>query len=196
MGNRTGRMDVATQDLRGGAGRGCLGNVAANADHRLRADTHLSAAWAVFLDGDLQSMTVVDDSGRPVGTLMRRDLADAVLDGAPTVPTATLEDLTPPGEAALRNDGSGWRAAWAHDDATVEDIMRGSVNTLPAYASLEDAAAVLEAAQLSEVVVVDEQGRMLGLVAGDELVPYLPSGPAAGRARARPRVAARSTVRR
>jgi len=196
MGNRTGRTDVATDGLRGGVGGGCLGNVAANAEHRLRADTHLSAAWAIFLDRDLQSMTVVDDPGRPVGTLMRRDLADAVLDGAPTVPTATLEDLMPPGEPAILSEGAGWRAGWREGEATVEDIMRGSVNTLPASASLEDAAAVLEAAQLSEVVVVDEQGCMLGIVAGEELVPYLPFDPGAGRARLRPRLAPRSTARR
>jgi CBS-domain-containing membrane protein len=157
---------------------------------------HLSAAWALFLDRDLQSMTVVDDSGRPVGTLMRRDLADAVLDGAPTVPTAKLEDLTPLDEASMRNQSADWRPGGHHEEAMVEDIMRGSVNTLPAWASLKDAAAVLEAAQLSEVVVVDEQGRMLGLVASEELVPYLPPAPDAGRARPRPRPAPRSPARR
>jgi CBS domain-containing protein len=174
----------------------CLGDVAGNAELRMRADTRLSTAWTSFLDRDLQSITVVDDAGRPVGTLLRRDLADAVLDDAPTVPSAMLDELTPPAESLATNGRApSWPRGWRSEEALVEDVMRASVNTLPASASLEDAAAVFEVAELSEVVVVDDRGRMVGLVAGEDLVPYLPSGPAAGRAR-RSASGARASLRR
>jgi CBS domain-containing protein len=194
MGKKTGQRAMGADDLRS-SGTRCLGDVVANAELRMRADTRLSTAWAVFLDRDLQSMTVVDEVGRPVGTLLRRDLADAVLDDAPTVPAAMLDELTPPGEAASANGRAAWPRGWRNEEALVEDIMRCSVNTLPASASLQDAAAVFEVAQLSEVVVVDERGHMLGLVAGEDLVPYLPTGPTAGRPRARP-LPSRAAVRR
>jgi CBS-domain-containing membrane protein len=78
----------------------------------------------------------------------------------------------------------------------VEEIMRVAVNTLPAAASLADAAAVLEVAELSEVVVVDERGQMVGLVAAEDLVPYLPSGPPSGRGRLRQGSGGRAAARR
>jgi CBS-domain-containing membrane protein len=191
MGKKIGRTSATAQDLRSS---GCLGDVAANAELRMRADTLLTTAWTVFLDRDLQSVTVVDDSGHPVGTLMRRDLADAVLDDAPTLPDALLGEPNASGATSTEDRPAAWRGGWRNEQATVEDIMRASVNTLPASASLEAAAAALEEAQLSEVVVVDERGSMLGLVAGEELVPYLPSGPR--RARPRPGLTGRLAVRR
>jgi CBS-domain-containing membrane protein len=196
MGKKAGRRATGDHDTRRTELGRCLGDVVGNADLRMRADTRLSTAWTVFLDRDLQSITVVDDTGRPVGTLLRRDLADSVLDDAPTVPGALLEELSPPVEAIGLGLGSRapWPRGWRNEEALVEDIMRGSVNTLPASASLEDAAAVFEVAELSEVVVVDERGQMLGLVAGEDLVPYLPAGP--GRARLRPLSAPRPSVRR
>jgi CBS-domain-containing membrane protein len=196
MGKKTGRTGATARDLRSSGGGACLGDVAANAELRMRADTLLTTAWTVFLDRDLQSVTVVDDSGHPVGTLMRRDLADAVLDDGPTLPDAVLEELTSGGDRSAEDRPAAWRRGWRNEQATVEDIMHASVNTLPASASLEAAAAALEEAQLSEVVVVDERGSMLGLVAGEELVPYLPSGPGAGRARPRPGPSGRPSVRR
>jgi CBS domain-containing protein len=196
MGKKMGQKDASAHDLASSGGSRSLGDVATNADLRMRIDTRLSTAWAVFLDRDLQSVTVVDDAGRPVGTVLRRDLADAVLDDAPTVPGAMLDDLTPPTEAAAPNGRGPWSGGWRNEEAMVEDIMRGSVNTLPSSASLEDAAAVFEVAELSEVVVVDERGYMVGLVAGEDLVPYLPSGRGAGRSRARPGLPSRAAARR
>jgi CBS domain-containing protein len=187
MGKKAGRRATGEFDTRRIQRGRCLGEVVGNADLRMRVDTRLSTAWSVFLDRDLQSITVVDDSGRPVGTLLRRDLAESVLDDAPTVPGALLEELTPPREAVGLGLGrrAAWPQGWRNDEPLVEEIMRASVNTLPASASVEDAAAVFEVAELSEVVVVDDRGQMLGLVAGEDLVPYLPAGPASSRARLR-----------
>jgi CBS-domain-containing membrane protein len=186
MGKKTGSRAMGIEDLDGAPRR--LGEVAGNGDLRMRTDTRLATAWTVFLDRELQWITVVDDGGRPVGTLLRRDLADAVLDEAPTVPTALLDDLTPPPEVTLPGRAP-WPRGWRNEEAMVEDIMRGTVNTLPASASLQDAAAVFEVAELSEVVVVDDRGRMLGLVAGEDLVPYLPPGRGPGKRRSATRTA-------
>src|SRR3954471_18204563 len=135
MGKKAGRRATGEHDTRKGAGQPgrCLGEVAGNADLRMRADTRLSTAWAVFLDRDLQTITVVDENGRPVGTLLRRDLADSVLDDAPTIPGALLEELTPPVEAIGLGLGArgAWPRGWRNDEALVEDVMRASVNTLP-----------------------------------------------------------------
>jgi CBS domain-containing protein len=178
----------------------CLGDVAGNAELRMRADTRLSTAWAVFIDRDLPSVTVVDDAGHPVGTLLRRELAEAVLDDAPTVPGVVLEDLTPPAETARQSAAGArtesWTRGWRNEEAIVEEIMRAAVNTLPAAASLADAAAVLEVAELSEVIVVDERGLMVGLVAAEDLVPYLPPGPPGGRGRPRQGSGGRAAARR
>jgi CBS-domain-containing membrane protein len=148
-----------------------LGDVAGNADLRMAAETKLSIAWTIFLDRDLQSITIVDELGRPMGTLLRRDLADAVLDDAPTVPGILLEEL------GSSTDSVGGRRSsrWRNEEAAVEEVMRASVNTLPSTASLEDAASVFEVASLSEVVVVDDAGRMVGVVAAEDLIPFLPA---------------------
>jgi CBS-domain-containing membrane protein len=183
MAKRDGNKGATASSARKRSERGrCLGDVAGNADLKMRADTRLSTAWTIFLDRDLQSITVIDELERPMGTLLRRDLADAVLDDAPTVPGVLLEELGGASDRADTRRAQGWR----NEEAAVEEVMRASVNTLPASASLEDAASVFEVASLSEVVVVDDAGRMIGLVAAEDLVPFLPSAPLAARSRWRP----------
>jgi CBS domain-containing protein len=171
MAKSTAHTDTPSSRVR--RGRRVLGDLASNADLRMRAGTRLTSAWAVFLDRGLQSVTVVDEAGRPVGTLLRRDVADAVLDDAPTVPGVLLDEMTPPAEARIVGERLAWPRYFRQHDALVDDIMRGTVNTLPSSASIEDAAAVFEVAELSEVVVVDDRGSMIGLVAADDLIPYL-----------------------
>ena len=142
--------------------RQCLGDLVQNLHPRVQGDTRLTTAWNVFLDHALQSVTVVDLADRPIGILWRADLAEAVLDDAPTMPGLLLGPLG-------RDRGERWRGP----ASVVQDIMKPLASTLPASATLEDAAAALEAAEVSEMVVVDEAGRMLGVVEADDLVPYL-----------------------
>jgi CBS domain-containing protein len=194
MGKVSGRKATADREVGAPARTRCLADLTTNADLHIRADTRLSTAWTMFLDRDLYSLTVVDDAGKPVGTLVRRDLADAVLDDAPTVPGSLLEELMPSSERLQVAARTWWPREWRSDEALVEDIMRTTVNTLPASATLADAAAVFEVAELSEVVVVNEEGLMLGLVAADDLVPYLPDDRRANRAR--PGASGRAPARR
>jgi CBS domain-containing protein len=164
-----------------------LGDVMVAPEPRIPLAMSIRVAWAFFLERGLTSLPVLDEDGHPVGTLFRTDLATAVFEDEPT--RRGEEDVTP-AEVRTATTPSDSLTAVARDDddgryATVASVMRPIVTSLPATASLEEAALVLQATAAPEIIVVDELGTMLGAVSADELADHLPEGPRPRRDRPR-----------
>jgi CBS-domain-containing membrane protein len=121
----------------------CLGHLVAPLAFEVRGDMRARVIWRLFLERGLGWVPVVDETGHPIGTLLRDDLA-TVFRGVPR-----------PGD----------EAGWEEDEAPlVEEVMRAEVAILRADAGLAEACALLDASPLPAVVVVDHRGTMLGTV--------------------------------
>lgn len=132
---------------------------------RIRSDMRVGVTWALFIERALAMATVVDERGRPVGTLWRGDLAAAVLDDEPTQPGGNVG----------RPDGDDrqWpfrRGPPVSELSLVGDLMRVGVPTITSNASVEQARAILRDTGAAELVVVDRSGGMLGILAARDLL--------------------------
>jgi CBS-domain-containing membrane protein len=103
--------------------------------------------WTLFVDRGLSWVPVVDETGHPIGTLLRGDLAAAFPDER--MPGGRLED-----------------------HPIVEDLMRDDVRVVHVSAPLTEARALLESGALTELVVVDHRGVMLGTVSREVLARF------------------------
>jgi predicted transcriptional regulator len=122
-----------------------LTELVARPPFEVRGDMRARVIWTLFRERGLTWVPVVDESGHPIGTLLRADLAAAFGGGA---------------EVALPGG----------DRPTVEDVMRNDVSVVGVNASVDEARALLEAGQLTDLVVVDRRGIMLGTVSRETLV--------------------------
>jgi CBS domain-containing protein len=101
-----------------------------------RRDTPLRDVARLMVECDCGAIPVVDDGEKPIGVLTDRDIVVRVI-------------------AAGRNPL----------DCTAQDAMTGDVLTVTLDESVEETSDQLERRQLRRAVVVDEQGRVCGILA-------------------------------
>ena len=99
-------------------------------------DTPLRHVAQMMIDNDCGMIPVVDDGGRPVGTVTDRDIATRIV--------------------ACGKDAASACAA---------DAMTSPIKTVPSSTSLYDATCVMEAEKIRRLVVVDAQGKLAGVAA-------------------------------
>jgi CBS domain-containing protein len=95
-------------------------------------------------DSHVGSVVVIDDKKRPIGIVTDRDLALYVL----------TNELDP-------------------ESTTVGDCMSSPPVTLDRSAGLSDASALMRRHGVRRLPIVDEQGRLVGIITGDDLVLLL-----------------------
>ena len=106
------------------------------------ADTGLQDVAKMMVDNDCGAIPVIDD-GRPVGIVTDRDIAcRAVAEGKNPL------------------------------DMTAGEIMSSPVEAVTEETSLEDLCELMEDEQIRRVVVVDDEGRVCGIVAQADLAEY------------------------
>jgi len=99
------------------------------------ADTALRDVARLMIDNDCGEIPVVDDKGLPVGVVTDRDITVRIVaEGRDTM------------------------------NATAADAMSSPVQTVREDSSLKDATALMEAAKIRRVPVVDRQGKLTGIV--------------------------------
>jgi CBS-domain-containing membrane protein len=126
-----------------------LAEMVAALPFEVRGDMRARVIWTLFCERGMAWVPVVDETGRPIGTLQHGDLASAFCpEGAPT------------GEARDEDE-----------PLIVADLMRRELRVLQASAPLAEARQLLAATSLPAVVVVDHRGVMLGTVARERLTP-------------------------
>ena len=100
-----------------------------------KAETPLRDVARMMIDNDCGEIPVVDEQGVPVGVVTDRDIAIRVV--------------------AEGRDTMG---------ATAADAMSSPVQTVREDSSLKDATQLMEAAKIRRVPVVDQQGKLSGIV--------------------------------
>jgi CBS-domain-containing membrane protein len=129
-----------------------LAEIVAAPPFEVRGDMRARVIWALFRERGMAWVPVVDETGRPIGTLLHADLASTFC------PEGALS-----GEARDEDD-----------PLIVADLMRREVRVLRASAPLAEARLLLATTSLPAVVVVDHRGIMLGTVSRETLAPPRP----------------------
>jgi CBS domain-containing protein len=127
-----------------------LSEIVAPPPFEVRGDMRARVIWTLFRERGMAWVPVVDETGHPIGTLLRSELATAFC------PDGGLA----PGEA--RDE---------EEPLIVADLMRREVRMVCASAPVAEARALLAATSLPALVVVDHRGVMLGTVSHDTLAP-------------------------
>jgi CBS domain-containing protein len=115
-------------------------------------EASLAHAVRVMTERQLKRLPVVDKNKRLVGMLSRLDVLHTVVAGQAAAPQVS----SPPGAAQ-----------------TVGEVMNGAVPTAPLDADLAEIAEQMAAAELKRVIVVDAQGRAVGIISDADLVSRL-----------------------
>jgi predicted transcriptional regulator len=132
-------------------------------------DLSLPAAADLLAEHGIGAVPVVESGGRVVGLLRDEDLlvTEARLH-APTTIAILGVDFTLP--TAIRHYDEDLRKAVG---STVSEVMETEFPTLGSDATVEDAATLMHEADVTHVVVVDDDGRPSGIVARGDLVRFL-----------------------
>lgn len=120
----------------------------------VRDDERLSAAVDTMLEHNLKRLPVVDDNGKLVGILARIDIFRTITEDAP--------------------DWKGMRDRniVVGNLRTVRDAMRPDARTVAPSASVEDVLRMIDSNDIQRVVVVDENGKFLGLISDRDLLRH------------------------
>lgn len=118
----------------------------------VRPETSLAAAGRLMAERRLNPLPVVDAGGRVVGIISRVDVLRTVVE--PGLGTTMLESTGPV------ETGAG----------TVGAVMSRQVPVVGADAGLGDVLAAMVSSRLNRVVVVDGEGRPIGVIADTELL--------------------------
>lgn len=115
-------------------------------------DRQVSEAVDLMLRLNLKRLPVVDAGGKLVGVLARLDIFRTITTEAPD-----------------------WQAMHARnivvgDLRFVKDIMRRDTHTVLASASLEEVMRVIDSNDIQRIAVIDDGGRLLGLVSDHDLL--------------------------
>lgn len=132
----------------------------------VRPDTPAAAIVSLLIDRALRAVPVVDAEQRVIGIVTDGDL----LNRGVTMLPVRLKRLLPLDERVMRIsslEAKPQRAA---------DLMTPNPITLPASASLAQAAAVMTDHNLKRLPVVDEHGRLLGMVSRLDLLQTIAEG--------------------
>ncbi len=125
------------------------------------ADCRLSAAIEQMQRHQLKRLPVVDDDGRLAGMITRLDIFRAAV-------AHPGNGAQPAGTCYVEWDGI----------PVVRDVMRRETGTVAPGTSMDEVLRTLSARRVQRIAVVDEDGRLLGLVTDRDILAAL--GPASG----------------
>jgi CBS-domain-containing membrane protein len=129
-------------------------------------DTSVAEVVGLLIDRGLKALPVVDADQRIVGIITDGDLLSR---GGTTLPVR-LQHLLPLGERAAQV------AALAAQPQQAADLMTREPVTLPAATPLAQAAAVMAERNLKRLPVVDDMGRLVGMVSRYDLLKTVAEG--------------------
>lgn len=136
--------------------------------HTVRPDTPLAEAVALLLDKVYRALPVVDEAGRVVGIVTDGDL----LNKAKLLATSAQRELT---EAELARELHRLRQA----GQTVAAVMTSPAVTVTGETTIADTVSRMVERDIKRLPVVDEGGRLLGMVSRVDVLRALAQPPVA-----------------
>jgi CBS domain-containing protein len=135
----------------------------------LRPDQRIEEVADILADKQIGAAPVVDENGKLVGLLRDEDLivSEANLH-VPTVITFLGSDFVLP--SSLHHFEEDLKKAAG---ATVADVMTTKFHTAKPDDDLEDLATLMHERDVTHVPVVDDDGKLVGIVARGDLVRWL-----------------------
>ena len=124
----------------------------------IREDHPLTEAVDLMLARAMKRLPVVDTDGRLVGILSRLDVFKTVMREAPDWDAFRAQEIE------VRNL------------RTVADITRRDTHTVRAEATIDQVIRIIDGNDIQRVAVVDEAGRLLGVIADSDLMRYFKPG--------------------
>ncbi|HEU4425622.1 MAG TPA: CBS domain-containing protein [Pilimelia sp.] len=131
----------------------------------VRADAPLNEVLYVLALHGVSAVPVVDAGGRVLGILTTADVLTGAQAAAATYRRRLL-DARRHGYARSRPAG-----------AVAADLLTAPVMTIPARASVASAAKLLATAGVSRLPVVDDEGRLTGIVSRPDVLKVFDSAP-------------------
>lgn len=166
---RPSRAEVQERDLIARSGDTPVTAVMSRRVITVSRDLTLGAALELLLDRGISGVPVVDERGRPIGMLSKTDLLrERDERGRP----ATLSATSPDEEGFLPPD---WEQGFhvVGPEVTVGEVMTPLAMSLPATASVAQAAALMAYEGVHRAPVVDEEGKMAGIVTPLDVLRWL-----------------------
>ena len=135
----------------------------------LRPDQSIEEAADILAEKQIGAAPVVDENGNGIGLLRDEDLivSEARLH-VPTVITFLGADFVLPSQ--LHHFEEDLKKAAG---ATVADVMTTKFHTAKPDDNLEDLATLMHEREVTHVPVVDDDGKLVGIVARGDLVRWL-----------------------
>jgi CBS domain-containing protein len=132
----------------------------------VQSDTPVSEIVTLLIDRALRALPVVEADRRVVGIITDGDL----ITRGPTDLSVDLQRALPLAERAAQV------ATLTDQPHRAADLMTPNPVTLPANTPLAQAAAVMAARHLKRLPVVDDQGRLVGMVSRSDLLKTVAEG--------------------
>lgn len=133
----------------------------------IRRDAPVADAVSLLHDKGISAALVVDDAGKPVGSISRADLVRygakmARLDGEPDL--SDFGEEPSPGTAGAKVGGGEW---------TVGDVMTPLTISIAPDAAPAEAAAKMVQRRVHRLWVVEPDGKAVGVVSAMDLLAHL-----------------------
>lgn len=129
----------------------------------VRPELAVESLGALFLERSISGAPVVDEEGRPIGVVSKTDIVRLMLDGWAETADTKERPIAQTRQGVKYDLGSGFHLERG-PHATVSDIMTPMVISLPADAKVSQAAALMAYEGIHRLVVVDVNGRVVGLL--------------------------------
>ncbi len=136
----------------------------------IRPEASVGEAAKLLAEKDVSALPVVDDSGKVVGVVSEADLMRRAEIGTQKQRPWWLEAVTP--GAMLAEDFA------KSYGGTVADLMSREIISATEETSLQEIANLLERHRIKRVPIIDEDGKLVGVVSRSNLVQALATSPA------------------
>lgn len=138
------------------AGEATVGTIMRPLAQQMLPETPLSEALALLIAEGLTSLPVIDSTGRLVGMLLERDLIYRI---GLRLPLALLDLLDPAARDSLLTPLIG---------RSVAQVMSGEPRSVTPGMLIPQALVIMIEQGYDQVAVVDREGRVVGLLSGDD----------------------------
>jgi CBS domain-containing protein len=163
MGGEEVRMSTHTRDI---AERTQVEDVMTREVISVKPTIGVEAVEAMLVERGLSRVPVVDDDQHPIGMIGKSDLIREHVMRGDTGGVQVSQEVAPGRPAAA--------GMHVHEvDAIVRDVMTPFVASVSEHASLAEAARKLLADQLHAFPVVDDRGRLVGMLSATDVVAWV-----------------------